>query len=472
MKYCIASIVLIAAVVVGWLVIVGRDSSVSVPVYQGPLFEAKGRILTRSVSEGELSLFLAGDALITQPWSNKREPDFLKLIEEIRAADAAIVNLETVVHTYKGYAQADSGGTYMATRPEIAAELVWAGIDMVAHANNHAFDYGSIGVLENMQHVAKSGLVLAGSGKDLQDARAPRYFQHPNGKMALVSMASTFIPYGKASRSRPDIHGRPGVNPLELKSGIAVTITRATARLMQGAVQALGFPGKRFKRDEFSVWGIDFVVDDSHDVTFGMWIVKKDLDGNLASVREAAANADLVVVSVHAHSQGQWLRDFARRSIDAGADVFFVQGPHEILSIELYKGKPIFYCLGDFVFQPDQVEFLPSENYARYDLGDDATPEDAHKARWANGTTGAIIDRKFWEAFAAAIRFKDGRVLEIRLLPMELGFGQPLPRRGTPHYAGRGTGRRLIEEVLNRSHQHGTEIQYVPRGNLGVVIVP
>ena len=442
------------------------------PVYQGPLFEAKGRILTRSVSKGELSLFLAGDALITQPWSNKREPDFLKLIEEIRAADAAIVNLETVVHTYKGYAQAIRDGTYMATRPEIATELVWAGIDMVAHANNHAYDYGSIGVLENMQHVAKSGLVLAGSGKDLQNARAPRYFQHPNGKVALVSMASTYTPYGKASRSRPDIHGRPGLNPLELKSSIEVTITRATARLMHGAAQVLGFSGKRFKRDEFRVWGIDFVVDDSHDVTFGTRIVEKDLDGNLASVREAAANAALVVVSVHAHYQGQWLREFARRSIDAGADVFFAQGPHEVRGIELYKGKPIFYGLGDFVFQIEQVEFFPSEFYERYGLGDDATPEDAQKARSANGTRGAITERKVWEAFAAAIRFKGGRVLEIQLLPMELGFGQPLPRRGTPHYASKETGRRLIEEVLNRSHQYGTEIQYVPRGNLGVVIVP
>jgi poly-gamma-glutamate synthesis protein (capsule biosynthesis protein) len=472
MKYRIASIILIAAVVVGWFVIVGRDSSVSVPVYQGPLFETKGRILTRSVSEGELSLFLAGDALITQPWSNNREPDFLKLIEEIRATDVAIVNLETLIHTYKGYAQADSGGTYMATRPEIAAELVWAGIDMVAHANNHAFDYGSIGVLENLQHVAKSGLVLAGSGKDLQDARAPRYFQHPDGKVALVSAASSFITYGKASRSRPDIHGRPGLNPLELKSGIAVTITRATARVMQGAAEALGFSGYRYHENEFRKWGIDFVVGDSHDVTFGTRIVKKDLDGNLASVREAAANADLVVVSVHAHAQGQWLQDFARRSIDAGADVFFAQGPHFIRGIEIYKGKPIFYCLGDFVFQAEQTELLPSESYERYGLGDEATPKDAKKTRSANGTRGPITDRKVWEAFAAAIRFKDGRVLEIRLLPMELGFGQPLPRRGTPHYAGKERGRPLIEEVFNRSHQHGTEIRYVPRGNLGVVIIP
>ena len=66
---------------------------------------------------------MAGDAIITQPWSADRAPDFLALVGEIRGADAAVVNLEMLFHTYKGYAQADSGGTYMAADPEIAAEL-------------------------------------------------------------------------------------------------------------------------------------------------------------------------------------------------------------------------------------------------------------------------------------------------------------------------------------------------------------
>ena len=119
------------------------------------------------VADGELSLFLAGDAIITQPWSNDRDPRFLALVDEIRGADVAAVNLEMLFHAYQGYAQADSGGGYVAARPAIAAELAWAGIDMVANANNHTFDYGSEGVLENLDNVARAGLVLGGSGKDL-----------------------------------------------------------------------------------------------------------------------------------------------------------------------------------------------------------------------------------------------------------------------------------------------------------------
>ena len=71
---------------------------------------------TRSIRRqwAERLLFCLPDALITWPWSHVREADFLGLIDEIRAADVAIVNLETVIHEFKGHAQADSGGTYMA----------------------------------------------------------------------------------------------------------------------------------------------------------------------------------------------------------------------------------------------------------------------------------------------------------------------------------------------------------------------
>jgi poly-gamma-glutamate synthesis protein (capsule biosynthesis protein) len=114
---------------------------------------------------GEISLLLAGDAMIMRPWSQVRDSDFLGLIDTIRGADAAIANLETVIHEFKGHAQADSGGTYMASPPQIAAELKWAGFDMLAHANNHSFDYGSSGIVETLEHAERAGLLVAGSDK-------------------------------------------------------------------------------------------------------------------------------------------------------------------------------------------------------------------------------------------------------------------------------------------------------------------
>jgi len=71
----------------------------------------------------DVSLLLAGDAQITRPWSHICDVSFLGLVDAIRAADVAIANLETVIHDFKGHAQADAGGVYMASPPLIAAEL-------------------------------------------------------------------------------------------------------------------------------------------------------------------------------------------------------------------------------------------------------------------------------------------------------------------------------------------------------------
>ena len=427
------------------------------------------RIRLAATADGEITLFLAGDTAITQPWSVDRDPAFLALVNEIHAADVAIVNLEMLFHEYKGYAQADSGGTYMAARPEIALELAWAGIDMVASANNHTFDYGSTGVLEHLDNVARAGLVLAGAGKDLQSARAPAYLTHPDGTVALISAASTYVRYGKASRSRPDMHGRPGLNPLTVTLAGFLEVPEAVARVMQDAADRYGVAWRQLDGEWFEMHGLRFRTGDGF-CPRGMWQMDaKDVEANLASVRQAVAKADLVVLSVHAHQQGPWLTDFAHQAIDAGADVLFAHGPHRILGIEIYKNKPIFYGLGNFVFQNEQIERLPSEFYERFGLGDDATPEDAQNARSANGTRGFPAQREPWEAVAAVLRFKEEELLEIRLLPVDLGFGKPLPIRGKPRYADAALGEHIIGCVSNASHRYGTKIRYSSGENAGII---
>ena len=64
-----------------------------------------------------------------------------------------------VLHDFEGYGQADNGGMHLSARPRMAHELAWAGVDMVSGANNHAFDYGSTGVLDTTRSVAEAGLV-------------------------------------------------------------------------------------------------------------------------------------------------------------------------------------------------------------------------------------------------------------------------------------------------------------------------
>lgn len=348
--------------------------------------------------------------IVMRPLSDVEDDRFLHLVRQIRNADLAVVNLETLIHRFEGYPQAKSGGTYMATSPEIADDLAWAGIDMVSTANNHTFDYGSIGVIENLRYLAKAQILAAGSGEDLQRARAPRYFHHSRGAVALISTASTFVRYGKASRSRRDVHGRPGLNPLRSA---------------------------------------------------------EDRKANLAAISEASRNADLTIFSIHAHKQGRWLRDLAHQAIDAGADIFLAHGPHEIRGIEIYKGRPIFYSLGDFFYEQYHIERLPSEYFDRYGLGDDATVRDAMEARFAKNDQHKR--REIWEGLGAIVEFQGHAMRTIELIPLDLGFGKALSERGRPHVASRARGREIINVVKSKSEAYGTEVVYVPGDNTGLI---
>jgi len=174
---------------------------------------------------------------------------------------------------------------------------------------------------------------------------------------------------------------------------------------------------------------------------------------------------------MHAHSQGSWAADYCHQAVDAGADIVFGHGPHRILGIEIYKGKPIFYSLGDFVFQNEQIDKLPSEYYEQYGLGDDAKPEDAHNIRYRGGTSGFPVQRYIWEGIAATLTVNNGKITAIKLIPVDMGFGKPVPIRGRPKYADSELGAKIINDVINLSKNYGTVIEYDAANNIGIVTV-
>lgn len=398
-----------------------------------------------------LSLFLAGDALITRPWSHVKDPSFLRLVDEIRAADVSITNLETVIHAFKGYAQAQSGGTYMASPPEVADELKWAGFDMLAHANNHSFDYGSTGVLETIEHAERAGLVLAGSGKDLQAARAPRSIRCNGGVVALVAMASDFIPYGKASFSRPDLPGRPGLNPLAVTGGNRAILVPATVRKR---LQPLTRLGLRFR------------TSDHYGLVTGFRVSEADLRANLDAIATAATKADVVVASVHAHRQGPWLTTFAHQAIEHGAAIVFIHGPHKVKAIELFKGRPIFYSMGDFVYEAPHITRFPAETYEQRGLPPDA----AFAQLAATRSPAAKLDRRqTYEGLAAEITLAQGAVTRLRLIPLDLQFHAASEDRGRPRLAAPALGRDIIARAVKASKPFGTRILWREESGCGEV---
>ena len=151
----------------------------------------------------------------------------------------------------------------------------------------------------------------------------------------------------------------------------------------------------------------------------------------------------------------------------AGADMFVGHGSHTPLGIEFYKGKPIFYSVGNMFFQNETVPFFPDEAYTRFGLGYDATPADFLDTRTGGGSKGHIAHAGFWENIAATCHFRGGQLDHIKIIPIEQGHGLSRAQRGRPVLAGGKTAASIIERVASLSAPYGVRVEQ--NGDIGVV---
>lgn len=447
---------------------------------------------------GTFSFALTGDSIITRKLSVYKEPAFLAMIELIRGADAAFTNLEMLFHDYETYASHASGGTYMRAAPALVNELTWAGFDMVARANNHTGDYGPDAMRLTTKYVAAAGLVQAGVGESLNEAREPRFLETAKARVALISAASTFPEHARAGRSRGDMPARPGLNPLRFTTTY-VTTADGLAKL-RDAVEAAGFAGGRGGgppagsgqggRGASSTGSGQGAPGPPALTVFGTRVIagdkpgvhtepnKQDLDDIAAAVKGAARMADYTIVTIHAHESvrgdrtapAEFLVTFARAMVDAGADLFVGHGPHVLRGIEVYKGKPILYSLGDFIFQNDTLDRLPSENYEQYNLGAQATVADFNMRRYGeDDSRGFVADPLIWESVVAVPRFRGKQLVELALHPISLGFKKPAAQRGRPLFADPELGKKILGDLVKASEPFGTRIEV--RNGVGYVEV-
>ena len=124
--------------------------------------------------------------------------------------------------------------------------------------------------------------------------------------------------------------------------------------------------------------------------------------------------------------------DATRALIEAGADAILGHGPHAMRGIEMYRGKPIFYSLGNFIFQTETVSVQPAEAFENAGMPVTTTIGEYMDHRSANGTRGFNVIPEIWQAFMAGITFEDGKVEDIRIYPITLQMGQPRSKMGWP----------------------------------------
>ena len=211
-------------------------------------------------------------------------------LNAIQSADYFVVN-EEFPFSSRGTQAADKQYTFRLA-PEKVSMFQEMGIDAVTLANNHALDYGTDALLDTCEVLDGAGILHTGAGKDLNAAKQPVVFEKNGQRVALIG----------ATRVIPEA----------------------------GWAAANGHPGML----------------SSYEVS---------VEPLLAQIAECHAAGDKVVVLIHwgierEEKPQEYQRALAKRYIDAGADLVIGSHPHVLQGIEYYKGKPIFYSLGNFVF--------------------------------------------------------------------------------------------------------------------------
>lgn len=432
-----------------------------------------------------LTFTAVGDCIITRKCSHRKDPAFIALVDLIRKADVAFANLELVIPRPPVIPSSEYGGMHLGAEEFVLDELSWIGFNMFNIAHNHAIDYTFHGMLDTINALQKRGLTYAGGGMNLGEARSPGYLETNAGRAALIAAAASFMTGAHAAAARPDMPGRPGINPLRIDREFVLDAARMAA--LADIDRALGtniaterrrqfdlFPD--FKEGVYKFLGFDFVTGD----TPGMRQKPKqeDLDDICKWIGDARRQADFVVTSLHVHHGpngdsncpeiAEFLPEVTHRFIDAGADVFVGHGPHMLRPIEVYRGKPIFYSLGNFFFAYEGIRKFPSEMYERHKLGSDATPADVFDA-WERGKDGKLhafaADDRFYQTVLPLCRFESGQLAHMELYPVTLCREAPRTRRGEPELALGDLGQQILEYISRISEPFGVRIKVEREGD-------
>lgn len=209
------------------------------------------------------------------------------LRNELRNADIVVGNLEGVLYDH-GKSRKDTSrpGLFTFRMPEsYAATLREMGFDVLSLANNHSMDFGAAGLESTIRALKAEGIHPVGV---------------PGAEMATIKIRNTTVSF------------------------LNYSYLPAFAR-----------------------------IDDEQRIS--------------AEIKQARSEADLVVVTVHGGKEGVIaigapsgdeyfmdeyrgdIRKFSHLAIDSGASAVFGHGPHVVRPYEIYKGKPIFFSLGNFV---------------------------------------------------------------------------------------------------------------------------
>jgi len=204
----------------------------------------------------------------------------------LEGADLAIANFENPAPNSFRY---HTSGTVFSADPKLIEGLANAGIDWVSLANNHIGDAGRNGILQTIDNLADYGIKSGGAGKDARSARRPTILETPSGTKVGIIGYDSIAPGYRAGQETPGSASFTEKN----------VISDVQKARDSGADVVIVFPH----------WGTEY-------------------DPTPFAGQQALAHA----------------------AIEAGADMVIGNHAHWAGAVEVYEGKPIWYALGNFIF--------------------------------------------------------------------------------------------------------------------------
>lgn len=291
-----------------WHEIMGNSLNVLKSYYlgetdpQSPNYNAN---IKRISSDGINTVIrVVGDVSLAENWAISEAYDERKaglnsilssnVVNYFNAADIMLVNNEFAYST-RG-TPLNKAYTFRAdpSRVNILKEL---GVDIVSLANNHAYDYGPDAFADTLATLDSAGISYIGAGKNIDEAKKPTYFIVNGYKFAFTA----------ATRAEKNI-----VTPAATENSSGVLRT-------YDPTEYLGVISEAAEKSDYCIAYVHWGAEGSHDIEAG-------------------------------------LPEMGAKFIDAGADIVIGAHAHVLQGIEFYKGKPIVYNLGNFIFNGKTME--------------------------------------------------------------------------------------------------------------------
>ncbi|MBD9413089.1 CapA family protein [Pseudomonas sp. PDM16] len=434
-----------------------------------------------------------GDIIITHAIADKLARKSPELLDILKRGDVVVGNYECTAidfNRYDGYPEALSGFSWLLSDADAPADLASIGFNMMSRANNHALDWGAAGLKMTDELLDDAGIAHAGTGGSLAAARAPAFVNTDKARVSLISYATTFEANAPAADGLGMVPPRPGLSPLR------TTPHRLVSPQDFAVLKRLN------EQEAFQDHYLLRTLHGEHSVHLGMALHyrvdpnaapgtvrihyecdKLDQAAIVRDLRQAKQSSDFTIVAQHTHEPDNqcievpnYLPTLARSLVDNGADMLCGHGPHQIRGIDIYKGKPLLYSLGNFCFMDNSMKLMPADKWeSREWLAAEAFigPKGITNPRLTTAAeflewkrvVGIFSEPVWFESVVAECHFKaDGTLREMLLHPIELGFNGRDAERGIPRLAfdtaeNDAQAQSIIERLRDLSAEFGTVIE-------------